>query len=109
MGLYERLIGTEQPKIPIHQFQSIAAEWARNRITGVQANTLVTWCSGAPLDATAIAEATALVATVPTGNTAADRADRALRIHEIDQVLLLADNQSPGYDTAAALKARLGV
>lgn len=109
MGLYERILRLEEPKLPVHAFQAVAAEWARGQITGAQANTILEALTGAPLDATAQAEATALVNTVPTGATATNKADRALRLHEIDQILLLADAQAPGYDTVAALKTRLGV
>jgi hypothetical protein len=109
MGLYERILRLEEPKLPVHAFQSVAAEWARGNLTGAQANTIIGALTGVPLDATAVAEATALVATVPTGSTATNKADRALRLNEIDQVLLLADAKAPGYDTVAALKARLGV
>ena len=109
MGLYERLLNQESPRIPVHAFQAVAAEWARSELTGAQANAVIEALTGAPLDPTAQAEAQALVAAVPTGSTATNKADRALRIHEIDQILLLADAQAPGYDTAAALKTRLGV
>lgn len=115
MALYDRLLGRNdagQPvlnRIPIHQFQSTIAEWARGRITGAQANAIITALSGAALDAGEVTEATTLVNTVPTGATTANKADRALRLQEIDHVLLLADAQSPGYTTPALVKARLGV
>lgn len=109
MGLYERILRLEEPRLPVHAFQSVAAEWARGRITGTEANAIIGALTGAPLDATAQQEAVALVNTVPTGSTTANKADRALRLNEIDQVLLLADAKAPGYDTVAALKTRLGV
>lgn len=109
MGLYERLLGTEQPKIPIHQFQATAAEWARGNMTALQANTIIQAVSGAPLSPSEQIEAQTLVATVPVGTTAAIKADRALRLIEIDQVLLLVDLGLPPYDTAVAIKTRLGV
>jgi hypothetical protein len=111
-SLYERLMGQHQsrPKIPVHQFQSLAAEWARGSITGAQANTAVAVLSeGVGLDATEQVEAQDLVSTVPTGNTAGDKADRALRIQVIDQVLLLADTSVAPYDTPQAVRDRLGV
>lgn len=109
MGLYDRILRIEEPRIPVHAFQAVAAEWARGQITGAQANNIIQVLTGAPLDATAQAEAMTLVGTVPTGSTTANKADRALRLHEIDQILLLADARAPGYDTVAALKTRLGV
>jgi hypothetical protein len=117
VALYERLLKLDpaRPRIPVHQFQSVAAEWARGKITAADANTIIAACSGGVgLDAGESTEAQTLVGTVtaiPITGTAVQIADgrarRALRVQEIDQVLLLAG--MPGYDTAAALKAKLGV
>jgi hypothetical protein len=104
VGLYERLIGTEDFKIPVHQFQATLAEFGRNRLTSQQAQTVIASISGAPLDATATSEAQTLLATV-TGSATA----RLARVTEIDHVLMLAESRVPGYDTAAAVKTRLGV
>jgi len=116
MALYLRLLGTDpdNPKIPIHQFQAVAAEWARGRITGAQANTIIGIASRsvdepAPLTAPEVVEAQTLVSSVPVGTTSAIKADRALRLLEIEQILNLADILAPGYDTEAALKTKLGV
>ncbi len=109
MALYARLMSLEEPRIPIHQFQSTVAEWARGRITGTQANTIIAAVSGAPLTPAEVTEATTLVGTVPTGGTTAQQAARALRLLEIDQILMLAENRVPQYDTAALVKAKLGV
>ena len=109
-SLYERLMGIHatRPKIPVHQFQAISAEWARGQITGAQANTAIAAISAnVGLDATEQTEAQDLVTTVPTG--AGTEAARALRIQEIDQVLLLADMRIAPYDTAAAVRTRFGV
>jgi hypothetical protein len=110
-SLYERLMGTHptRHKIPVHQFQALAAEWAKGQITGAQALSGIEQASGMPLDATEQQEAQDLIATVPTGSTAAIKADRALRLIEIDQVLLIADAQTPPYNTSAAVRTRLGV
>lgn len=114
-GLYERLTGTHptRRKIPVHQFQSITAEWARGNATGAQAQAMIAGLSGDPLDATEQLEAQDLVATVPTGATTANQAARALRLLEIDQVLMLSEvtvrqGLAP-LDTTAAVRARLGV
>jgi hypothetical protein len=104
VGLYERLIGTEDFKIPVHQFQATLAEFGRNRLSGAQAQAVIEFVSGVPLDATATTEAQALLATV-TGSASA----RMTRVVEIDHVLMLAEVGAPGYDTAALVKARLGV
>lgn len=120
MALYERLLGQDpaRPKIPVHAFQSIAAEWARGKLTGAEANAAVAAVAGGVgLDAAEQADAQTLVGTVTsipiTGSATAiadGRARRALRVQEIDQVLLIADAGGvAGYTTAAEVKAKLGV
>lgn len=110
MPLIERLMGLETPKVPVHLFQSVMAEWARGNMTGAQANSCIAAASGGvPLDSAATAEAQALVNTVPVGTTTANKADRALRLQEIDQILLIADTRSAPYNTAAAVRTRLGI
>lgn len=105
MGLYERLMGVDPlPKIPIHQFQAIMAEFARNRLTGAQANTVIDAISGEPLTAGERTEATALTNTISGSATA-----KLARAKEIDDVLLLAESRAPGYDTPALVRTRLGV
>ncbi|OFZ67364.1 MAG: hypothetical protein A2V79_09135 [Betaproteobacteria bacterium RBG_16_56_24] len=109
MALIERLMGIE-PKIQVHAFQSILAEWARGNFTNQQAQDAISFIAhGIPLDAAAITEAQALVATVPTGSTTDNKASRALKLQEIDQVLLLVDAQCPPYDVAATVRTRLGI
>src|SRR5262245_50888951 len=110
MALYDRLLGRDDAgnpvpnKIPIHAFQATIAQWGRGSITGVQAQAIVTAVSGAPLDAGEQTEAQTLVNTVPTGTTTANKADRALRLREVDEILLLADTLAPAYDTPAQVK-----
>ena len=77
-----------------------------DRITGAQAQSGSTLISG-PLTPAEVADAQALVNPVPAGSTTALKADRALRLQEIDQVLLMAP--LPPHDTAAAVKTRLGI
>lgn len=116
MALYPRLMGIEEPRIPVHAFQAVAAEWARGNITGAQANAAIAKASerfpgdpDAPLDAGEVTEAQTLVNTVPTGSTADAKASRALRLLEIDQIMLMVSAQLAPYDTEAAIKTRLGV
>jgi hypothetical protein len=104
MALYERLLGLSGDKIPVHQFQATLAEFGRDRLTGAQAQSVIESVSGSPLDAAGVTEAQALLATV-SGSAAA----RLARVAEIDHVLMLAEIRAPGYDTAALVKARLGV
>jgi hypothetical protein len=111
MGLYERLLGIDPvgTKIPIHTFQAMVSQWAKGGLTLAQARQAVVIVSGVALTSAEEAEVQTLVNSVPTGNTTANQAARALRMMEIDQVLLLADNHIPPYDTPAGIRARLGV
>jgi hypothetical protein len=139
--LVERLMGIHptRPKIPVHGFQAILAEWADGTLTGAQAQAAIDSLSGEALAPTEVTEAQALLATVtsiavpaaPTGtvnaayaNTqalrAAGKADRTRRAQKIDGVLLLADQAGvdeqtgaplgvPGYRTATEVRAKLGI
>jgi hypothetical protein len=115
MALYDRLLGKDDAgasvdnRVPVHAFQSVISEWARGRITGPQANAIIEHVSGAPLTVPEQTEAQALVASIPVGTTAANKADRAMRLFEIDQILLLADSAAPGYATPTEVKTKLGV
>ncbi len=104
MPLYDRLLGLAGNKIPVHQFQAALAEFGRNRLTQAQAQAIIEFSSGAPLDAAGVTEAQALLATV-TGSATV----RLARVTEIDHVLLLAEIGAPGYTTVALVKTRLGV
>lgn len=110
MGLYERLMGLgddlngTSPKLPVHQFQATLAEYGRGRLTGAQAQAIVSSLSGAPLTPAEVSEAQTLLGTV-TGSATAKLA----RVTEIDHVLVLAESRAPGYSTPAEVKARLGV
>lgn len=98
MAPYDRLLGRDDAgnpvanKIPIHQFQAAVAEWSRAKLTGVQANSIITAVSGAPLTPAEQTEVQTLVNTVTsipvTGSTAAQADGRS-------QVLLLADTGAP--------------
>lgn len=111
--LIERLMGVNtdgRRKLPVHQFQAIAAEWGRASMTGAQATAAL------ELNANEQAEAQLLVNTVTsipiTGSATAiadGRARRALRMQEIDQVLLIAEAKIPPLNTAAAVRTRLGL
>lgn len=111
MALYRRLLGEDpdNPKIPIHAFQAIVAMWARGKMTAAQARAGIAQVSGAPLTSSEEAEVQTLVNTVPTGTTTAQQAARALRLIEIDEVLLIVDSHVPPFDTEAGIKTALGV
>ena len=90
-------------KLPVHQFQAIAAEWRRGSMTGAQAATAL------GLNANEQAEAQAIVNTVPTGTTTANRLDRLEKQQAIDQVLLIAEMRIAPLDTPQAVRTRLGI
>jgi hypothetical protein len=102
--LYDRLLGLSGDKIQVHQFQATLAEFGRNRLNGTQAQAVIEFISGSPLDAAGVTEAQTLLGTVSGSATA-----RLARVSEIDHVLLLAEVRAPGYDTVALVKTRLGV
>lgn len=107
MALYDRLMGlsTTEPKIPVHAFVSDMGEFGRTVITGTQAQAIIAFVSqGVPLDPAGVTEVQALLATV-TGSLTAKLA----RVKLIEDVLILAEERAPGYDTVALVKTRLGV
>ena len=98
MGLYERIIGSEQPKISPHQILALFGEVARGQIAKAQAQAVLQLSPGE------ILEAETLFGTF-TG-TVSNKVLRAIEVHD---VLLLAESRSAPYDTVAAVKSRLGV
>lgn len=98
MALYERLMGIETPKLSPHHLMAVLAEVQRGTMTGAQASAFL------GLDTDERSEATTLFGTF-TGNVAQKLA-RALEVHD---VLLLAEGRRAPYDTAAAVRTRLGV
>ena len=97
MGLYERLLRLEEPRISAHLFTGLLAERKRGKITGAQIVNLL------GLDAIAQAEAITL-------NARFDDLVNPLTGVELHEVLLIADAKNiPLYKTVAALKNRLGV
>jgi hypothetical protein len=104
MALYERLIGLDgHSKIPIHQFMSVMQEYALGNMTGIQARDAFT------LDATDITEATTLLNRLLLESSTNGGIARRVKALELENVLILAENQIPPYDTVAAVKTRLGV
>lgn len=106
MGLYERLLGTEGAKIPVHGFQAALAEFGRGKINGTQAQAIIESLSGEPLTPAEVTEAQTLLSTVTNAGGATAK---LARVKEIEDVLVLAEPLSPGYDTPAQVKTRLGV
>lgn len=94
MGIYERMMQIDAPNIPVHLFVAVVAEHAKGNMTNNQARTALN------LSAAEGNEAIALSARVQGGQ---------LTRTEVHDVLLIAWDKHPPYDTVAAVKTRLGV
>lgn len=124
MALYDRLIGRDENlqsvsnRIPAHLFIAVCGEWVRGKITASQANTIIQSLTGASLTAQDQTDALAivnLVLSIPVSGSAANQADgraqRALKLAEIEQVLYMADwrGGAPGYQRPSEVRAKLGL
>jgi len=94
MALYERLMGLEQPKIPVHQFMAMVAERVRVQVTTQQVIDAFT------LSVDEVTEITTLVARVLGG---------FVTENELHDVLMVAERLIPPYNLAATVRTRLGV
>lgn len=94
MGLWERLLNVEQPRLPSHQFSSAMAEVARGQLTKNQV------VNGLNLSAGEATELNALASRFTGG---------FLTRQEFEDVVLLAQYGVPSYQSVAAIKSRFGV
>jgi len=104
MSLYGRIMGVEDFTIHQDTFVATLAEFARGRLTGAQAQDIITVTSGAPLTAAEMTEVQALLATITGGVVA-----KLSRVQEINDVTMICANRLAPYNTEAAVKTRLGV
>jgi hypothetical protein len=103
MALVERLMGLEEPKIPVHDFFAAQQQVIKGNITVTQVKSFLN------MDAACAAEYDALVALYPTGTTAAAYFNKTQYIQDSHSVFLLAENRYPGYSTPAEVRAKLGI
>lgn len=103
MALVERLMGLEEPKIPVHDFFAAAGRIIAGQLTATQVKNFLA------LDAAAVTEFDALAATAPTGSTATALANKALWISGMHEIFVLAESRYPGYDTPANVRSKLGI
>jgi hypothetical protein len=103
MALVERLMGLEEPKIPVHDFFAAAQEIITGRLTAAQVKTALA------LDAAASTEFDTIAATAPAGSTATALANKALWVHSIHSVFILSRGGYAGYDTPSAVRSKLGI
>ena len=103
MALIERLLGDEEPKISVHGFFAANQEVVSGNLTAAQVKTYL------GMDAAAQAEYDSLIALYPTGTTAAAYFNKSTFISRIHAVFILAEQDVPGYQTAAEVRAKLGL
>lgn len=94
MGLYERIVGIERPKISPHTILSCLAERKRGKLTNQQVIDILT------LSPTEQTELITLVTQV---------INNVLTSNEIEDVFILGEHGSAPYDTVGAIKTRFGV
>jgi hypothetical protein len=103
MALIERLMGLEEPKIPVHDFYAANDGRIRGALTAAQIKTAL------GMDAAAGAEYDALAAQAPSGGTTANQLARLDYLNKVHCVLILAESGYAGYDTPAAVRTKLGL
>lgn len=103
MGIYERIAGSEQPKIPVHPFMAAMQEYMLGNLSGAQATAAFTL---SPAEQT---EALALRDRLLTEASANANLARRLKALEFENVLILLETGIPPFNTVAAVKTRLGV
>lgn len=100
MGLYERIMAFEEPRLDLHLFFACMQERALGNTAAVTAKDFFA------LDATATPEAVTLLNKILEPATVIEKWRRAL---EFENVCILARRRYPDFDTVTKLKARLGV
>ena len=103
-ALVERLMGMPGfSRISVHTFYALNNE----RIAGRQTRQNV--IDALELTGDDITEYDALAALAPTGTTALAEAQKAHFLGQVHSVFLLAEVRIEGYDTPAAVRAKLGL
>lgn len=106
MGLYERLGGTESPKIAVHDFMSAMQEYAKGDMSGAQAVANFNLSAGEQTEALALRDK---ILEPTHADGAVQMLLRFNRGFEYENVLILWETKKAPYTTVAAVKARLGV
>lgn len=95
MALVDRLRGAEDPKIPVHQFWAGMVEIALGEVTVAQFKTFFDLTGQDATDFDFIVSA----------YQASSNQERFLQLMHV--IFLLAEQDTPGYNTSAALSARI--
>ena len=98
MALFARLVGSEEPKLPVHQFMAALSELARGQMTRAEIVTA--------FDLT-VAEDADLGLVIQRAQQELTVTARLLWLHELEQVLILAEG-GLRYTTASSARLRLG-
>jgi len=109
MAIFDRIVGTEDPRIPVHTLSAVLQEYGFGHMTAAQAKA----CLG-PISSSEASELQLLLDAVVngspgmeiTGTTTQARLARAQLVHH---VLLLVEAVADPYTTPAAVRARLGI
>ena len=96
-------MGISGTKLPVHDF--FAAN--HQRIDGVLTRQNV--IDMFAMNAADIAEYDSIASLAPTGANALATAQKSMFIEKIHSIFLLAEGQYSGYDTPAAVRAKLGI
>jgi len=103
MALVERLMGLEEPKIPVHDFFAASNEIIMGRLTAAEVKAFLN------LDQAAQDEFDAIASTAPVGATATALANKSLWVSSIHGIFVLAENGYPQYSTPAEVRSKLGI
>lgn len=101
--LIERLIGLEEPKIPVHAFFSAVQEYAIGTITGQQV------VEAFDLNAEEANEALAIYDRIMAEPESDGGMLRRLKGMELENVLILAESGVLDFVTPEIVRARLGI
>lgn len=96
-------MGLEAPKIPVHAFFAAVHQRVDGALT--RQNVIDMFA----MDAAAVTEWDLVAALFPTGSTALAEAQKAKFIEKIHAIFILAEGRYAGYDSAAAVRAKLGI
>jgi hypothetical protein len=103
VSIYDRIAGTQQPRISVHALMSCMQEYMLGNMSGAQATAAL------GLDAAEQAEALALRDRLLQEPSTTNGIQRRMKALEIENVLILLEAGIAPFDNVAAVKLRIGV
>lgn len=100
MGLYERLMGLQEPRISSHQLFGVMQEISLGNMTGAQGITALNLSAAEGVEASTLQS---VIAAEPTAT------EKKLKAVEFERVGMLAEQRLAPYTTVSAVKTRYGV